>query len=103
MVKDKKELEVKMNLLFEKLFKKGIRLNINKCKFFKNAVDWLETVINQEGITVDKTRLLPLKQLKKPTSEKLLRTFLESVNYYSRFVLNFSVIASPLYEMLKRM
>jgi hypothetical protein len=53
-------------------------------------------VIFERGIEVDKAKIETIEKLPPPTNIKLLRSFLEHVGLYRRFIKDFSKITKPL-------
>ena len=65
-------------------------------------VGFLEHVISGEGIAVDPTKVESVTNWQSPTSVKEIRSFLGLAGYYRRFIENFSKIAKPMTELLKK-
>ena len=87
--------------LLERLQSSGLRCRKEKCQFAQAKVEYLGHVLSHEGISmgnkVDAVRDMPI-----PKDVTGLRSFLGSVQFYSKFLPpNFSSIASPLYQLLR--
>ena len=65
-------------------------------------VGFLGHVISGEGIAVDPTKVVTVTNWEAPTSVGEIRSFLGLVGYYRRFIENFSKIAKPMTELLKK-
>jgi hypothetical protein len=59
-------------------------------------------MVSPEGITVDPSKVKEVLDWKPPMSVSEVRCFLELVGYYRRFILNFSMVAKPITELLKK-
>jgi hypothetical protein len=59
-------------------------------------------VVSPEGITVDPTKVKEVLDWKPPMTVSEVHIFLGLAGYYRRFVLNFSKIAKPVMELLKK-
>jgi hypothetical protein len=59
-------------------------------------------VISPEGITVGPSKVKEIFDWKQPTSVYKVQSFLGMASYYQRFILNFSNIAKPIIELLKK-
>lgn len=80
----------------------GLKINIDKCEFFKHEVKFLGYVINNDGITMDPERLKEITNYPRPRRLKQLRSLLGFLNYYSKFVQNYTHKISPLLNLLKK-
>lgn len=92
----------KLKLVLQRLQESGIKLKLNKCKFFEEKLDIFGFEVNRTGIKVIRSKLEPLLSLPRPKNIKMLRSFLGKVNYYNRFLQNMAIILKPLYDCLKK-
>src|SRR5436305_14778648 len=69
---------------------------ISKCEFFKEAVEYLGHIISTNGIATDPKKVEVVKNWPPPKNLKELQSFLGLCNYYHRFILDYSRIATPL-------
>lgn len=88
--------------VFEILNNCGLRIAKEKCCFFQDKVSYLGHVINAEGLHTEAKKIDAVLAAARPASVSELRAFLGLVNYYSKFVKNFSSIVSSLYRLLHK-
>ena len=53
-------------------------------------------------IRVDPTKIDIISQIKIPSSQKEIKSFVEHAGYYSRFIQNFTNLATPLFKLLMK-
>ncbi|XP_046753091.1 uncharacterized protein K02A2.6-like [Diprion similis] len=80
----------------------GLTAQKKKCELFKTEVQFLGYVINKEGIHISERRIKAILEIPVPSNQKQLRAFLGVINFYAKFIKNYSEIVSPLYELLQK-
>ena len=73
-----------------------------KCEFWLKEVPFLGHVISENGISVDPSKIQDVLNWEAPTSVPEIWSFLGLAGYYRRFVPDFSKIAKPMTELLKK-
>ena len=63
---------------------------------------FLGHTISSDGISVDPTKVQEVMDWEPPTSVHQIRSFLDLAGYYRRFIPDFSRIAKPMMELLKK-
>ena len=58
--------------------------------------------MSKDGVKVDPNKTQAINNIKQPTNKKELQVFLGMCNYYSRFVVGYTQVASPLYALLRK-
>ena len=79
----------------------NLTISPEKCAFFKSSVVYLGHVLSADGIKADPAKTSVIRDFKKPTTLKELRSFLGITSYYRKFCKNFAEIANPLTELTK--
>ena len=73
-----------------------MKLNREKCNFFKSHIQYLGHLISGEGIKPLPEKLESIKEMPPPTTPKEVKQFLGLIGYYRIFVPRFADIARPL-------
>ena len=73
-----------------------MKLNREKCNFFKGHIQYLGHLIPGEGIKPLPEKLESIKEMPPPTTPKEVKQFLGLIGYYRKFVPRFGDIARPL-------
>ncbi|XP_055716586.1 uncharacterized protein K02A2.6-like isoform X1 [Phlebotomus papatasi] len=79
----------------------NVKINTEKCEWFKEKIDFLGQLISQDGIRPNPEKLTALKDAPRPKDLKELQAFLGLANYYAKYV-NLAEILKPLYTLLKK-
>lgn len=80
----------------------GFSLKLSKCDFFKEEINYLGHTIRPGKLMVAKNTVEAVKNFKPPETQTHIKSFLGLCNFYRRFVPNFTRIASPFNELLKK-
>ncbi|KMQ89174.1 enzymatic polyprotein endonuclease reverse [Lasius niger] len=92
----------KFDKLAERLRKANLKLQPDKCEFLRKEVGYLGHIISDEGVKPDPAKIRAVKEFPKPHHAKNIKQFLGLAGYYRRFIHNFSKIAQPLTNLLKK-
>ena len=86
-----------------KLIGKGLKISIEKCKFFSKEVKFLGRIVNEEGYRMDDDSIKAVTELKDhvPSTVGEVRQLLGLVGYHRKQVQDFASIAKPLNNLLK--
>ena len=88
--------------LFRRLKKARLTINLAKCRFLHQTVEYLGHIIGQGGVRSVPAKIEAMERVPPPKSRKQLMRFLGMASFYRRFCQNFSTMAAPLTDMLQR-
>ena len=86
----------------QKLDKENLSINLEKCHFAKNKIEWLGFEINQNGIKPLVSKTEAIQYLKAPNTCKQLKSFLGSVHHLTKFVPNLAIQCRVFRDLLKK-
>ena len=81
---------------------KNLWINLAKCEFAKDEIEWLGHPITQSGITPLSNKTDAIHQLSSPSNLKKLRSFMESVHHLSKFIPNLTQMCHQLKPLLRK-
>ena len=79
-----------------------MRLNKQKYFFLRSSIEYLGHVVDAEGIHLMEEKVKAIKEAAAPTNVTQLRSFLELVNFYNKFLPNLAANLTPLYSLLSK-
>lgn len=79
----------------------NLSINLEKSKFCVPELPYLGFVLSQRGIRPNPDKIEAIVNFERPTSVRSLRRFLGMVNYYRRFISEFSEVTAPMTNLLK--
>lgn len=88
--------------VFQRLREANLKINPEKCEFFKKETKYLGHVVSERGIHTDPDKVSAIREMSAPRSTRELRRFLGVASWYRRFVPDFAAIAQPLTSLLKK-
>lgn len=91
-----------LSLVLQRCEETNLVLNWKKCHFIVKEGNVLDHKVSSKGIVIDQAKMDVIERLPIPTSLKEVQSFLSHVDYYSRFIKNFSKISKPLSNLLKK-
>lgn len=87
--------------VFETLREANMKVQIDKCEFFKKEIEFLGFLVSSEGITTNPTKVQAIVDFPSPKTLKDLRSFLGLSGYYKRFIKDYAKITKPLTNLLR--
>ncbi|KAB5587753.1 Retrotransposable element Tf2 [Ceratobasidium theobromae] len=101
--KDGREVHIEqVKEVLSRLRKHHLYCQLEKCSFIVPEVDYLGLIASGEGVRVDPAKVTQAVDWPKPKNVKNVQEFLGFVNFYRRFIPNYSRKARSLFELLKK-
>ena len=88
--------------IFKRFNDNNVKLNSDKCEFFKDSINYCGHIIDKNGVHKDKKKTEAMKKMPAPRDVSEVRRFIGFVTYYSRFIKNLSSILKPLNDLLQK-
>ena len=91
-----------LQLVLDVLRKEKLYANLKKCTFCTDKLVFLGFVVSSKGIEVDEEKIKAIQEWPTPSSVNNVRSFHGLASFYRRFIKDFSTIAAPLTEVIKK-
>lgn len=93
---------VALKEVLDKLQGVNLSVQLSKCHFVVEEVNYLGHVITKRGVEPDPGKISAVRDFPVPKAARDVRSFLGLAGYYRRFVDGFSTIAKPLFDLTKQ-
>jgi hypothetical protein len=90
----------RLDLVLGKLNSYNVQCQESKCRFLVPSVEYLGFLLDKDGLHPLPERVSAMKNVKIPTDADQLRCSLGILNFYNKFLPEFSTIAAPLNALL---
>lgn len=97
--KTRQEHDRLLLIVFERLNKNGFKMRVDKCQFFAREIHYLGFIISKDGMRPNLGKVESIKKYPVPKDQAEVQRFLGMMNYYRRFLKDFSHIAKPLTKL----
>lgn len=88
--------------VFDRCRQYNVKLKIEKCKLAQREVDYLGFRVSGQSISPLKERVATLRSDRPPRSKTELKSVIGKLNFYSRFIANYSSMLEPLRELFRK-
>ena len=88
--------------VFSRLRQANLKLNPKKCLFARSKLTFLGHEISKDGMRPPPDRITAVQEYPPPKSLKELRRFMGLMNWFRKFIPNFSAKAHPLNQLTKQ-
>ena len=90
----------RLEAVFQKLEKAGLKLKPSKCELFQRQLAYLGHVISAKGVATDDSKIEAIKNWPTPITVMKVRSFLRFMGYYHRFIPKLAQVARPLHKLM---
>ena len=89
--------------VLQRLKEHGVKPKPKECTMFQREVLFLGRIVSEEGYKLDPSTVAPILRMKEtpPKTVNEARKLMGFLNYYRRYIENFSRIAKPIYDLVK--
>ena len=100
--KTKEEHKDLVDRVHKKLKEVGLKLNTEKCEYFKSEISFLGHLISKDGCRPHPEKVSAITEMEEPTNVAELRRFLGLVNFLGKYVPHLSHTLKPMTELLEK-
>lgn len=91
-----------INNIFKELRKYNLKIQIDKCNFFSRSTEYLGHILTPEGIKPNEKKIEVIKNIKLPTTQKQIKSFLGITGFYRKFIKDYAKVAQNMTKYLKK-
>ena len=88
--------------VFERLVHNKLKLRLDKCEFLQSQVKYLGFNVTSKGIRADDKGIEAVQNFPTPEKIQTVQSLVGLCLYFRRFIKDFSIIAKPLYDLLRK-
>jgi hypothetical protein len=79
----------------------NLKIEPDKCEFLKQELNYLGHIVTA-GVRPDDRKIEAVVKFPTPKNQKDMKSFLGLAGYYRKFIADFSAIARPLTDLLRK-
>lgn len=88
--------------VFHKLAINQLSLRVDKCYFLRKKIKYLRYIVKENEISPYPDNLIAIENFPIPENVRDVQCFIELGQYFRKFVKDFSLIAKPLYDLIRK-
>ena len=100
-MKMEEEHEQAVRRVLEILAEHKLFLHLEKCEFHQKQIEYLGLVISENKVAMDPIKVAGVRDWPIPENRTDVQAFIGFVNFYRRFIRDFSTIARPLFDLTR--
>jgi len=98
-MRTEEEHEQAVRRVLEVLAEHKLFLHPEKCEFHRKEIEYLGLVISENKVAMDPVKVAGVRDWPTPENRTDVQAFIGFVNFYRRFIRDFSTIARPLFDL----
>ena len=91
-----------LKAVLKRLSEEGITLNLQKCLFDKEQLEYFGYIFSKDGIKPSQKKIEALQNTEQPEDARAVRSFLGLTNYLKRFIKDYSTITHLLRQLTRQ-
>ena len=95
------EHDLRLTNVLKKFSRFGITLNLQKCVYKVQKLEWLGAVISKDGVQMSEKKIEAITKLKLPTNVSELWSVLGLFQHYSKYIPDFTDVVEPLRRLTR--
>jgi len=99
--KMEEEHERVVQRVLEILTEHKLFLRLEKCEFHQKQIEYLGLVISENKVAMDPVKVARVREWPVPENWTDVQAFIGFINFYHRFIQDFSTIARPLFDLTR--
>jgi hypothetical protein len=100
--KTQREHRQHVKMVLSRLREAGLQVDIRKCEFDVEETVFLGVIVSGQGLRMDPTKVEAIANWSTPTNLKEVQSFVGFVNFYRRFIKDFSKLAKPFTQLTRK-
>ena len=92
----------RLDYILNKLCEANLKLSPEKCKLFRDRVNYLGLTISSKGVEIDEDRVKAIKSLKVPSTIKETQKIIGIFSYNRKYIPSFQKIIQPIQNLIKK-
>ena len=100
--RSEEEHEHHLRMVLQVLRENQLYAKLSKCSFYQKKIHYLGHIISKDGIVVDPEKIESIRKWSSLKKMKKVKSFMDLVGYYKRFIVGFLKIAHPISSLQRK-